>query len=106
MCINMRSDLEEEWLSSTSIPRVGELIFCAKPDGQIECKVGDGVHSYLHLPKLCMHNLPEKTYLYVRNSHAGPDKVEVNLVNPTVRKKWNENLAMSKCNSLEIGALI
>lgn len=89
--IFLRSDIERNWERSQAILQVGELAFCAKSDGRIEIKVGDGVHTYIELPELSMHNMPDDTYLYARLDERRSAKYALHLISPDTKKKWEED---------------
>lgn len=86
----LHSDLETNWNKSTVILHPGEIVFCAKRDGNIEIKVGDGQHTYSELPELTMHNLPDHTWVYfdIDTYHIG--RSEINLINPQTLAAWRE----------------
>ena len=90
--IFLRSDIERNWERSQSILQVGELAFCAKKDGSIEIKVGDGAHTYIELPELTMHNMPDETYLYARIDERHSTKYALHLINPYVKRAWEEDV--------------
>lgn len=86
----LRSDLETNWNQSTTILRLGEIVFCAKKDGKIEIKVGDGQHTYSELPELTMHNLPDHTWVYFNINADYIGRSEINLINPQTLATWRE----------------